>query len=96
MINFWKDKFVWSYKLTIKIFSAQTGTIITHNNTIRIDHRNNFEHQTISEIFALLGILAKVIDKAFHHKGAVALSGMYSPRCNDELFNNKLILGSLS
>jgi len=46
---FWKYIFIQFIELPIQIFSAETSSEITCNNSIRIEHRNQIKDKLFSE-----------------------------------------------
>ena len=64
--------------LTIEIMRAQTATIVSHNDSIRIEHWYNFENKTVSEGFCHRVLAKQELKQALHNKRAVALTWMHS------------------
>lgn len=94
-INFSNKVFNWNYFRTIhllfgwipfsiEIFTCHVSSIMSKNNSIRVDHRNNIDNIIFSEKLAFLWILGnKSFNQPFTDKRSLSLSWMLSGHNNN-------------
>ena len=51
----------------IQVLSNQRAAIVAIDDTIGVNHRNNFEHEFISKHSGFRGIAHQKVDEALHH-----------------------------
>ena len=84
---FWELFHTWSNPLSIEISTTQRCPIITNNDTIWIEHRNDFEYKIISKVFGYFFVGNKELQYSFNNEGSITLSRMNS-RSNDNRSTN--------
>ena len=60
----------------IEIVTRHRRPVVSYYYSIGVDHRNDFEDNTLTELPSRVGVTKQVLDKALHHKGAIRLSWM--------------------
>ena len=71
---------------TVQIAPGERTSIVTVDDSVRVEHRNDLEDDALSEVDSLLAITSDKFEEALHDKTGIRLSWMYACSYNYELF----------
>lgn len=77
---------IWIVILSVQIIPWVTSPIVTNDNTIRVNHRYNFENATLSEFLSLMALANQTFNEALHHPRRIRLSRVDTSIQDDMLF----------
>lgn len=77
---------------TVKVLTKETCAIVTHNDTIWVDHRHDIGNKVLPELFGLRLVTANVLKKTLTNERTVRLSRMYTPSNHNNFFIVRLCL----
>ena len=67
-VAFWEKFRTWIYVLTIEVVARKTTTIVSYNDSIRVEHRYHFEYITITQQLSHIIVTDKKSDDTLHHE----------------------------
>lgn len=82
----------WVHPLTIEVEAGEAASVVAHDDAIRVEHRNNFENEGVSEDARFSLVAQHHFNDTFHNEGTVRLSRVDTPAQNDALAISDLIL----
>ena len=68
----------WCDPLSIQVKATQRCPIVTHNDTIWVEHRDDLEHEIVPQVLGDLVIRNEELQDTFHDEGRITLTWMYS------------------
>jgi hypothetical protein len=71
--------------LPIQVEPCQTASVVSHYNSVRVKHRDYFEHKSVSKNFGFSFVTDDKLKKAFHYEASIRL-----PRVNSTADNYAL------
>ena len=72
-----------SNPLAIEVLAHQRAAVVTNDDTVRVEHGHDFEHECVSEELGAVLIAHKEVYHAIHHPRGIALAWMHACRQYD-------------
>jgi hypothetical protein len=79
-------------KSAVKVLTKEARPIVTHNYTIRVDHRHDIGNKVLPELFGLGLVTANILQKTLTNERTIGLSRMYTPSNHNNFFIVRLCL----
>jgi len=58
---------IWSMILSVEVIASHVGPVVSNNNSIWINHRNDFENAPLPKLLCLKTLAKYSLDKSLHH-----------------------------
>ena len=86
VVDDWMKHLGWHLPSTVEVAACQRTSIVTIDNSIRIEHRYDLEHEHVTKQLGLRIVgVSEEVEHSFHHPTAHRLTGMDSS-CDDYAF----------
>ena len=61
---------------SVQVYSSETGSRITHHNSIRIDHRYQLNYEVVEYLIVLFIVLAQLMNDMTHYEATMRFCSM--------------------
>lgn len=78
--------------LAVQIKATQRGPIVANKASVRVQHRDDFKDEIISQVLGVIVIAHQELQDAFNDETSVRLTRMY-PRRDDDSSTHSDVLG---